>query len=123
MSGEEVNRNTHISVGGNNPGQIAAGSKISQHQTSDRENEGPKPAGSSPSRGLAQRNTLKDALDRTFSEDDLRGLCFELNIDFDDLGGDSKAARIIALILHCEKRDRLSELEATVRRLRPNAFD
>jgi regulator of protease activity HflC (stomatin/prohibitin superfamily) len=59
-----------------------------------------------------------------FSEDELQDLCiFELlNIDYEILQVEGKNNKIRELISYCEHHGLLSDLERTVRRLRPNAF-
>lgn len=55
-----------------------------------------------------------------FSEPELRDLCFELNVDYEDLplGGKSEKAR--ELVTYMDRRKRLPELTALVRQLRPH---
>ena len=65
--------------------------------------------------GQLRRNMLK-ALD----DDELADLCFDMEIDFDSLRGESKNARVRALILLCERSGRLDKLLAHCRLARPN---
>ena len=65
------------------------------------------------------RATLREILSEHFSSDELQTLCFDLNIDFENLGGQSKQAKARDYIAHCERNSRISELVMTVRRLRP----
>jgi hypothetical protein len=65
---------------------------------------------------------LRDIINKYFSDSELRDLCFELNIDYESLGGDNKPAKVRELVTYCQRRDRLADLEAACRRLRPNAF-
>lgn len=57
-----------------------------------------------------------------FNDSELRDLCFDLNIDYEILGGDGKADKVRGLIEHCERRNRFVELLETCHRLRPTAF-
>jgi tetratricopeptide (TPR) repeat protein len=66
--------------------------------------------------------TLRDILSTYFNVDELRNLCFDLNILYEDLGGEGKSGKARELVAYCQRRDRLAELEAACRRLRPNAF-
>ena len=64
---------------------------------------------------------LRQTLDEFFTLSELRGLCFDMNIDFENLGGETKSDKVVALIEFCKHRGRTSELEAKVSELRPNA--
>lgn len=66
------------------------------------------------------RRRLRTLLEARFNEDDLRGLCFDLNVDYEVLAGTSKVTRIISLIAHCERLRRADELVDAVRALRPD---
>jgi hypothetical protein len=57
-----------------------------------------------------------------FSAEDLRTLCFELNLDYDDLPSGGRKDKARELILLCERTGRLDDLLALCRRKRPN-FD
>ncbi len=60
-----------------------------------------------------------EMLCKRFSLDEINGLCFEMGIAPDDLGGDTRPARARALVqqaVHLNKLDRLLEL---IRRERP----
>jgi len=63
---------------------------------------------------------LREAVDKYFSLGELRMLCFDLDIDYENLEGDSKSAKIISLILFCQRRHRLPELLNEVQKLRPD---
>ncbi len=55
-----------------------------------------------------------------FGEDDLRDLCFELEIDFENLPGSTKSAKARELFIFCTRRGQLEALRATCARLRPH---
>lgn len=57
---------------------------------------------------------------RHFSEEDLRTLCFELDVDYENLSGDTKLGKARELILEMERQGRLSELIERCRQVRPN---
>jgi hypothetical protein len=61
------------------------------------------------------------AIIKHFNLEELRGLCFELNIDYESLGGENKEAKARELVTYCDRRGRISELLDACRRLRPNA--
>lgn len=64
--------------------------------------------------------TLRDALDAGYSLSELRDLCFELDIDYDDLGGEGQSAKARELVLYAKRRDLLAALVACVMRDRPH---
>jgi hypothetical protein len=65
------------------------------------------------------RTQLRTVLVQSFSEEELRDLCFELNIDFELLPGTHKGGKTRSLIEFVERRNRYAELVAHVDRLRP----
>ena len=64
-----------------------------------------------------QRAQLRKILAGRFSKEELRTLCFDLNISYEDFT-DSASGLARELIVHCEKRDRLPELIETAREMR-----
>jgi hypothetical protein len=64
---------------------------------------------------------LRDFITRNFNDSELRDLCFDLGIEYENLGGDNKSAKARELVAYCQRHGRLTELETTCRRLRPNA--
>ena len=66
------------------------------------------------------RSGLRQTLTTRFNEEELRTLCFELAVDYDDLPGRGKAAHARELIVYLERRGRISELIEAGRRLRPD---
>jgi hypothetical protein len=67
------------------------------------------------------RAILRDLLDGYFSEDDLRDLCFEMSIDYDNLPGSGKRNKARELVLYCEHRNITADLIARCREQRPHA--
>lgn len=62
-------------------------------------------------------------LDQYFNEQDLRDICFELGIDYEDLpfsGQTNKARELVALSI---RTNRFEQLCATVKKQRPYLFD
>lgn len=76
-------------------------------------------AESSQEKSVDLRKLLR-ALNDSFSEDDLRDLCFELQLDFENLPGTVKKDKARELIIHFDRRKRINVLVATFRELRPN---
>lgn len=68
------------------------------------------------------RNTLRQILWDHFNLTEIRDLCFELDIDFENLSGSSKPDKIRELILYCERHGLNDKLIQTCLRLRPNAI-
>ena len=63
---------------------------------------------------------LLRAINDSFSEDDLRDLCFELRLDFENLPGAVKKDKARELIIHFDRRKRINVLVAAFRELRPH---
>ncbi len=71
---------------------------------------------------VQDRNTLLQFLARHYTLDELKTLCFNLFVDFDNLSGDTKNAKARELILHLERGGRLADLEAALGREQPRAY-
>ncbi len=65
-------------------------------------------------------NNLLLALDKSFSREEIRLLCFQLGIDYENLAGETKIAVIQSLIIYLNKRNRIDELIKSLQELRPN---
>jgi hypothetical protein len=67
-----------------------------------------------------QRTTvvLRDILEKYFNDSELRDLCFELQIDYENLPGNGKASKARELILFCERQGRTRDLAEACCRLR-----
>lgn len=68
-----------------------------------------------------ERTKLRQIITQYFNAGELRTLCFDLGVDYDDLPGQGKTNKVIELIGYLQRRDRLPELVEMVRQLRPNA--
>ena len=62
---------------------------------------------------------LFDQMLTVFNEEDIRELCFRLNIVYDDLNGQNRRAKTISLVEHCQQTNRTSELVALCEEARP----
>lgn len=62
---------------------------------------------------------LLHLIDDGFNLDELRILCFDLEVDFENLRGESKTAKVCDLILYMRRRNLLDRLETAVRGERP----
>jgi hypothetical protein len=56
------------------------------------------------------RIALRKFLSKKYSSAELKTLAYDLGVEYDDLEGDGKTAKIIALITYFERRDRYQEL-------------
>lgn len=65
---------------------------------------------------MSLRETIRDY----FSLSDLKNLCFDLNIDFEELPPGNKSDSVRGLLEHCEQHGRLDELIAALRHERPD---
>lgn len=66
---------------------------------------------------------LRTIIDTTFNDAELRQLCFDLKIPYEDLGSEGKAGKVVELIRFCERRNILPDLIQYVQRTRPSAFN
>jgi len=64
---------------------------------------------------------LHEILAKRFDAEELRTLCFDLELDYDDLKGEGKPGKVRELIAFLERRGRIAELVVTGKRLRPDA--
>lgn len=63
--------------------------------------------------------SLKENLDFSFDNDDLRVVCFDLGIDFDGLKGETKLGRIVSLIERIRQTGRILEFRDYLIEARP----
>jgi hypothetical protein len=63
---------------------------------------------------------LRETLATRFSDGELRTLCFDLGIDYDDLPGQGKGDKARELVAHCGRRHKLLELVSVGRAKRPD---
>ncbi|HEY72450.1 MAG: hypothetical protein DRJ03_08790 [Chloroflexi bacterium] len=65
--------------------------------------------------------TLRRILNEKFDLQEVKNLCFDLGVDFDDLPGEGKKTREI--VAHCQRRSRLEELVASIASARPELLE
>jgi hypothetical protein len=53
---------------------------------------------------------LREKITRYFTDNDLKNLCFDLGMDYEDLPGETKNGKVRELVAHCERIDRIPEL-------------
>jgi len=63
---------------------------------------------------------LRQILDRCFDEGELRTLCFDLAVDYDDLPGEGRRNKARELVIYLERRGRIPKLARIGARRRPN---
>jgi hypothetical protein len=63
---------------------------------------------------------LRRILSTRFDEGELRTLCFDLEVDYDSLPGQSKADKARELVAYLGRRGRISRLTRVGQRLRPD---
>lgn len=63
---------------------------------------------------------LRQNISNRFSTEEIRTLCFDLEIDFDALPGEGKDAKVRELIALCQRQDQLPQLITTLQQYRPN---
>jgi Effector-associated domain 7 len=64
------------------------------------------------------RKLLRAIID-SFSENDLRDLCFELRLDYENLPGQAKKDKARELVIHFDRRNRINVLVTAFREARP----
>jgi serine/threonine protein kinase len=65
------------------------------------------------------RDKLRQWITAHFNDSELHTLCFDMNIDYGNLGGGGKADKVRELIAHCERHGRYDDLIEIYKRLRP----
>ena len=72
--------------------------------------------------GGVDRIWLRDLLATRFNLDELRSLCFDLNISYENLAGDTRPAKARELVAYCERHGRTDDLVAALRQQRSERF-
>jgi nucleoside phosphorylase len=73
------------------------------------------------SRNQVDGPALRRLLIAIFNDGELRDLCFDLGIDYEDLPGQAKGDKARELVAYASRRGRMDELISQARSLRPNA--
>lgn len=63
---------------------------------------------------------LKNQLEISFSESELKDICFELDIDFENLSGHTKAEKARELVSYCSRTNKLMSLIESAKTKRPH---
>lgn len=75
-----------------------------------------------PSTGVPDHVIIKRVLQGQFNRDELRILCSDLDVDWDDLDGSTLSIKAISIVGYFQRRNRLPELVAAIRTARPGAL-
>lgn len=70
--------------------------------------------------GSATSGTFRDELSRCFGLNDLRDLCFQLGVNDEDIGGETKGMFMLNMIGYFQRRNRYAELVTMAQKVRPN---
>ena len=62
---------------------------------------------------------LRELIAKHFDLEEIKVLCFDLNVDYEDLTGEKKAGKTMSLVLYFDRRDNLSGLIQKLRKERP----
>jgi len=62
---------------------------------------------------------LRQVLTEHYNLGELRTLCFELGIDFEEFGGGGKTEKVVELVAYAQRHNRLDDIAASVRRTHP----
>ena len=65
------------------------------------------------------RNEFRQLITDRFSEDELKILCFDLDIDYESLRGEGKPAKVKELIEYCQRHGCISDLVCYLQHHRP----
>jgi len=76
--------------------------------------------GEATTKGGESLTQLRQILVTRFDAGELRTLCFDLGIDYDDLPGEGKANKARELVAYLNRRGRISELLKVGEQLRPD---
>lgn len=68
---------------------------------------------------ISDPRALNDALNNYFSMGELADLAWDMDIDFEEIPGDTKSAKARELIAYCQRRGRLDDLVHSVQVRRP----
>lgn len=131
MEDQLKNKGVHVAIGGDNNGSIAIGSNITQSNPISQKPDlsrttntlpiEPSPLAAAGSDHERQQHLFQVLAD-SFNNGELRDLCFELGIEYDDLMGETRRDKARELVAFARRRDRLIEFERAVLRARPKAF-
>lgn len=68
---------------------------------------------------MAQRSNLADFMAHHFNDEEIKDVCFRMQIDYNDLAAEGRAGKIRELVLFVERHGRVQEFHKLIRKLRP----
>ena len=66
------------------------------------------------------RTDLRNKITASFNDDEIRSLCFDLGIEYENLVGETREAKARELVTYCERTGQVSQLANRCRELRPS---
>lgn len=124
----EQNFGTRVGTGGGAyiGGSVTAGGSVvgrDQHVTHNYYGAGALNENVMAQWSPAAKNLYNLLKDKWFSESELEDLAFQLDLDWDNLRGDTKADKARALVQACEQNGLIEKLRGLMRLARPNLRD
>ncbi len=104
-------------VSGGITNNVIAGGDVAIGGTFPRPDKPPAPTEAFPTEKLAK---LHQNIAAYFGDEELRSLCFDLDVDYADLPASNKDGMARELVAYMERRGRIPELVEMCRKLRPN---
>jgi hypothetical protein len=114
---ESTSNTYHVNISGGQGIVIGQNPNVVQHFNQPPKPDSP-PAAVPDAANSALAMELYQSLLDGFSLDDLRTLCFHLQIEYDDLPGEGRAAKARELVKQMQLTKRLDDLRATIIQLR-----
>jgi hypothetical protein len=102
-------------------GKLAANTRVKIYVAVEVAPQQPRDVPASTS-AKVDRVALRKVMIDKFSKYELEALCFDLGIDADNIGGDTKQTFALNLITHTERRGTYDQLVAAVRAARPGSI-
>jgi hypothetical protein len=66
------------------------------------------------------RATLRRAISSFCDDNDIQNICFDMNIDYENIPGNHKDAKVRELIRYCERQAKIDQLMAIFQAIQPN---
>ncbi len=101
-------------------GTYGASSQPAGRPTPGHTGNSPTSEARATSEPVPDRRHLRQVLETRFNDDELRALCFDLRVDYENLPGTTKAAKAIEIIAYFERMNRVEALMRSVTELRPD---
>lgn len=116
---------SNINVGGNftaNLFDVAGGNQTTTTTTTTITQQGSSSTAAATSQPpITNKVELSKLIRRHYDLGEFKSLCFELQVEYDDLPGETLTNRVEALVEYLERRGRVQELLKLIKQQRPNA--